>query len=536
MRIVARVLWLLALASTIGSSVFANSPFDIILGDAPDIAVTDIHQESNYVYMRVCNLGGSITDSDTTLALAMKKSGGGVVALVEPVALGTNDCHEFRAASVDELGITTSGTYDISAGAILKNGRIERTTNNNKITRSVNIAYPAVYTPSSQGSNYYYQGNNTNSYYCNSSNNYCSSNNYLNNNTYYCSSSNSYSSTAYCPGNNYGSTTYYCIPGTSNCSTTPYSNYNYNYNNTSYCNYSNNYCNNTNYNGSTIYYRANICPPGDFACNNTYYNSTNTPYQNGNTYCTYSNNYCNNSYNNTYNGNYNYNYNYIYNQPDLVVQRVYQNSSDKHIIAQICNQGGDMDGSVSIRTNFASNNTTANMYNSLQMGRGQCTSTVVYTTPAELGITYNGNYSINVTVDANNNINESNESNNTFTQYLFVETDRNQKSDLVVDRISANDNNRTIVAHVCNVGDDMLDYNNWVMEISNTTNNTTMRNSGYRLQRDQCTDVATSYASLGVYRSGGYNFRVVIDPDNAISEQSRFNNSLTQYLQIWMNY
>lgn len=37
--------------------VSAASPFDIILGNAPDIAVTDIHQETNFLYMRVCNLG-----------------------------------------------------------------------------------------------------------------------------------------------------------------------------------------------------------------------------------------------------------------------------------------------------------------------------------------------------------------------------------------------------------------------------------------------------------------------------------------------
>lgn len=455
--------------------------------------------------------------------------------MTEPIILATNDCHEFRIASVEELGIRASGSYDILAGAILKNGRNEKTMSNNKITRSMSITYPSIYTSFSQGQSYYQ--NNTN-YYCNSSNNYCSTNNsYYNNAAYYCNSSNKYCyrdpysntntyicTNNYCSGNTYGSTTYYCIPGTSNCSTTPYSNYNTNY----YCNANNNYCANTSYNGSTTYYRSNICPTWDVACNNSYYNSTNTQYQNGSTYCTYSNNYCNNY-------NYNNNYNYGYNQPDLVVQRVYQNSSDKRIIAQICNQGGEMNNSVSVRTSFVSNSTTST-YNTLQIGHGQCTSTVVSTTPAELGIVYGGSYSITVAVDANNNVSESNESNNTLTQSLFLETDRNQKSDLVVDRISANDNSRIIVTHVCNIGDDMLDYNNWVMEISNTTNNSTIRNSGYRLQRGQCTDVNTSYASLGVYQSGGYNFRVVIDPDNAISEQSRYNNTLTQYLQIWFGY
>lgn len=419
--------------------------------------------------------------------------------MVEPIILATNDCHEFRVASVQDLGINTSGTYTIFAGAILKDGRVENVTDNNKISRSVDIAYPSKYSPIIQTPAYYYSPYTNNTYYCNPGNNYCS-------------------------GNTYGSsTTYYCIPGTSNCSTVPY-------NNSYYCNPSNNYCGTNYYNAPITYYRANICPPGDYVCNRNYYNSTNTQYQNGNVYCTYLNNYCNNySYYNYYN-------NSQYDRPDLIVQRIYQNSSDKHIIAQICNQGGDMDNSVSIRTNFVSNNTTATMYNTLQIGHGQCTSSVVYAIPAEMNIFYNGNYSISVTVDATNNVSERDEANNTFTQYLYIETDRNQKSDLVVDRISANDNNRTIVTHVCNIGDDMLDYNNWIMEISNTTTNSTIRNSGYRLSRGQCTDVTTSYASLGIYRSGGYSFRVVIDPDNAISEQSRYNNTLTQYLQIWMNY
>lgn len=354
--------------------------------------------------------------------------------------------------------------YNITGGALLKNTRAEKVKDNNKIIKSVDIAYPSKYIPIIQ-SPIYYSPNTSNSSYCNSSNNYCS-------------------------GTIYGnSTTYYCIPGTSNCSTIPSSNYSNNYN----CNSSNNYCNNYNYSNNTsmTYYRANICPSWDVACNNNYYNSTNTPYQNNNNqYCNSSNNYCNNNQNNntqycnssnnycnTYNSYYYYSNNTQYNQPDLVVQRVYQNSSDKYIVAQICNQGGDMNSSTSVRTSFVSNNTTASMYNTLQIGNGQCTSSIVYTTPTELGIIYSGNYTVSVTVDANYNIMESDESNNTLSQYLYLETTQNQKSDLVVDRISSNDYNRTIITHVCNIGDNMLDYNNWVMEISNTTNNSVIRNS-----------------------------------------------------------
>lgn len=441
----------------------------------------------------------------------MKKPGGGVVSTVEPVLLGTNDCHEFRMASVDELGIRSSGVYDISAGAILKDGRVEKSKDNNKITRSVNIVYPSNAAPS-VNSSYYYQNNNNYNNICNLNNNYCS--NTSNNNTY-------------------GSTTYYCIPGTTNCSTVPYNNSAY------YCNASNSYCstNNSYYNGSNTYYRSNICPPYDTACNNSYYNSTNTQYRdNSNRYCTYANNYCNdyNSYNTSYN-NYNYYNNTQNDLPDLVVQKIYQNSSDKHIIAQICNQGGDMRSSVSIRTSFSSN-TNATMYNTLQIGKGQCTSSVVYTSPEEMNIIYNGNVSISVTVDSNNNLNELNESNNTLTQNLYVETLRNQKSDLTIDRISSNDNNRTITTRVCNVGDDILDYSNYMIEIVNTTTNSLIRNSGSRLGKGQCTEINTSYANLGIYRSGGYNFRATVDSENTISEQVEWNNTMNQYLQVYGNY
>ncbi len=119
MRIFSKICLFLSAFMLLGSSVFAASPFDNILGRAPDLAVTDIHQETRFLYMRVCNFGGSITDSDSTLALAMKKSGGGVASAIESVLLDSNECHEFRVASVDDLGIRSSGNYEIQAGVVL---------------------------------------------------------------------------------------------------------------------------------------------------------------------------------------------------------------------------------------------------------------------------------------------------------------------------------------------------------------------------------------------------------------------------------
>lgn len=485
MRTLSQIVLFVGLIGTFWNPVSAASPFESLFRYLPDIAVTDIHQETRFVYARVCNLGGVLSDSETTLVVGIQKPGGGIVSAVESAVLVMDNCHEFQVASLDELGIIRSGRYNLSAGVLLKGGRTENNLSNNKITRVVDIVYPSKNLPATISyPTYSYQSNSVVPY-CTASNNYCNNNLYYNNSNFYYRNNICPSWDVACNNSYYDS-----INNTA----------------TRYCTSSNNYCNNY----------------------DPYYNSNSNYYSNNGTYCNYSNNYCNNYpyYNNTPQ----------YGTPDLFVQKISQNSGDKHIVAQICNQGGDMNGSVSLRTSFSSNNSTSYMYNTLQIGRGQCTSTVVYTTPAELGIFYSGNYSISITTDVNNNVSEQNESNNTLSQYLFLETNQNQRPDLVVDRISTNDNNRTIITRVCNIGDDMVDYNNWVMEISNTTNNSTLRNSGYRLSRGQCTEVATSYASLGVYNSGGYTFRVILDPDNALSEQSRYNNTLSQYLQVWMNY
>lgn len=301
---------------------------------------------------------------------------------------------------------------------------------NNKIVKTVNIISPSKNSPVVTSTPTYYNNSHSNAQYCTSSNNYCNTNN-----SNYCNLSNSY-----CNSYNSSSNTYYC-------------------------NSSNGYCSS---NSATSYYRNNICPSWDTACNNSYYNSTNTSYQNNSTiYCNSSNNYCSsNSYNNSsqypnnyyntnycsssnnycnnFNTNYNsnniyyctpannycntYNSNYYYPPPqydrsDLIIQRIYQNSSDRHIVAEICNQGGDMRNSASIRTTFISDNITANTYTALQLTRGQCTSSHIFTSPLELNIFSNGSYySLSATVDANNNVDESNESNNTSNQYLQIWT------------------------------------------------------------------------------------------------------------------
>jgi subtilase family serine protease len=179
---------------------------------------------------------------------------------------------------------------------------------------------------------------------------------------------------------------------------------------------------------------------------------------------------------------------------------------------------------------------TANSYNSLQMAQGQCTSTVVFTTSTELGINYTGSYPITVTVDANNAVDESNESNNTLSQSLFLETLQTQLPDLIVDRIFTNDSARTLTARVCNIGTTMSSNTNWTMDFINTNNNALMRNTGGNLAQGQCIDISNSYLSLSIYQSGGYNFRATVDTASAITEQSKSNNSLSQYLSLHFSY
>lgn len=486
----AKFLAVCVLANAFFGSVSARSPFDPILGYVPDIAVTDIHQESRFVYARVCNLGGTLSDSEDTLVLAMRKAGGGVVSSVVPIVLEADKCHEFQVASLDDLGITTSGMYDISAGAVLKEGRIENNKTNNKFTKSVSIVYPSTNAPVLQNPVYY------------------SPNNYYSNGTYYCNTTDRQCYRDVYPG----STTYYCPATNPSCLNNPY---------------------NSPYNGSNTYYRSNICPPGDYACNNNYYNSVNNQYRSDDYYrsCTYSNGYCNNNYYDR-----NDRHNTAFRQSDLVVRNLYQSSSDKRIVAQICNEGADMNGSASVRTNFTTNGTTSSSYNSIQLSAGQCVDSLASVTPSALGITFNGNYSVTATIDADNGISERNESNNSLTRSFFVETDQIQKPDLVIDHIWSNDNARTITAHICNIGGDMSYYGNWTVEIANMSNSLLVRYSRGGLAKGQCTDVEASYSSLGIYQSGNYNFRVIADPDNAIGEQSKWNNTMNQYLRIWSGY
>lgn len=301
-------LWLpiTILFSTIAaaSSFYTIPPLITVVNRLPDIAVTDIHQESQFMYMRVCNNGWSLGDSVTSIVLGMK-SVGGIVSRTDSIVLGTNECQEFRVASVEELGITTSGVYNITAWALLKDGIMERITDNNKITKAVQISCPTrvqptpIYyfpnynstTPSSNNNNF---NNNIswNNDLCSPANNYCSnsrnnsnSNNYnnsnFNNNNNNPNFNNNWSQNF--NNNNNGSwNNDLCSPANNYCSNSRNnSNNNYNnpnFNNNNNNNFNNNYNNNTSsnnnycnsnycpYNTSSTQY--NNCPFGGYACNN----------------------------------------------------------------------------------------------------------------------------------------------------------------------------------------------------------------------------------------------------------------------------
>lgn len=71
MRTTSKILSFLSLISILGNSVFAASPFDILNKYLPDIAVTDIYQETSFFYARVCNLGGTLSESEDILNMAI---------------------------------------------------------------------------------------------------------------------------------------------------------------------------------------------------------------------------------------------------------------------------------------------------------------------------------------------------------------------------------------------------------------------------------------------------------------------------------
>ncbi|NDK19345.1 hypothetical protein GW819_00725 [Candidatus Gracilibacteria bacterium] len=273
MRIASKSLLILFLISTFADSVFADSPFDIFSKYLPDIAVTNIYQETKFLYATVCNIGGTLTETENTLAIGIGIPGGGIISINAPIAERANNCQNYQITSIEGVRITTSGTYNITAAAILKKGRTEKTISNNKITRSLYISYPSKALAIPAPTPTYYNSNSS-SVNCTTSNNYCN-NNYNSSNIYntYCNASNNY------------------------CNNTNV----YNPNNI-YCNSSNGYCSNNNFNGSANLRRSNICPPDDIACNDYFYNNSSNFYQNSSNYCNSSNNYCNNS-----NVNYNYN-------------------------------------------------------------------------------------------------------------------------------------------------------------------------------------------------------------------------------------
>jgi len=71
MRTASKILLVLFFISTLTDSVFAASPFDIFSKYLPDIAVTDIYQETKFLYATVCNIGGTLTETENTLAIGI---------------------------------------------------------------------------------------------------------------------------------------------------------------------------------------------------------------------------------------------------------------------------------------------------------------------------------------------------------------------------------------------------------------------------------------------------------------------------------
>lgn len=177
------------------------------------------------------------------------------------------------------------------------------------------------------------------------------------------------------------------------------------------------------YRNSSPYYRYDDCPYWDTTCSNGYYNSQNPPYGSNENQCAfYQNGRCD-GYNPGVQGGFG-GFDTVPNRPDLVLQSVYQNAPDRHVIAQLCNRGSDMQRSARVRTVFTTDNATATKENTLWLSRGQCIDSPVYVTPSALGISFRGEYLVNVVIDAGNQVDELDESNNILTRTITIDTDR----------------------------------------------------------------------------------------------------------------
>jgi hypothetical protein len=76
MRTTLKIFLFLFTSSILSVAVFATSPFEILSKYLPDIAVTDIHQETKFVYVKVCNIGGVLDNTENNITIALRKPNG----------------------------------------------------------------------------------------------------------------------------------------------------------------------------------------------------------------------------------------------------------------------------------------------------------------------------------------------------------------------------------------------------------------------------------------------------------------------------
>lgn len=455
----------------------------------------------------------------------------------------------------------SANNYCGANNSIYYNGTSTSYNNTNWYYNNTNCNYANSYC--NNGSNYYYN------LYCNYSNNYCGTNNSTyNNNNASCTAANNYC-------NNNSATSYNnCTYANNYCnSNSTYYNNTYSTTKITYPNGGENLTNSSN-NQFTLMANIGISPQivdhidtsiyrnnGDLYRSDRYYQGSYTYGQgsftlsrtfntsdwadenytatiivydkNGNVLAqdtTDSSFRAGRNYSSNYNNNYNYNY-----RPDLVVEQISQNSGgNKYIVARICNRGQNMNYATSIRTDFTANSTTVSSYNTIQLSQNQCIDTTAAVLPSDLGISSAGSYYITARTDVSSNVDESNENNNSYSSSLYIENYGN-RPDLTVDRITMNDSNRTVTAHICNIGGD-TNYNSWNIEFTNQSGGSSSINSGTRLRNGECTDSSVNYSSISIYRTGGYSIRVAVDQNNALTEESESNNIMTQYLQTWIGY
>lgn len=487
-------------------SITSASPFDIFDKYYPDFLISNVWQDnsSKDIYVKICNVGWSV-DAWTMSLWAKKYNWIKSTKTFQNVNIYAGGCVDYRAFSPSELSIASSWNYTLTVWVIIKSNKSEKNLANNISSRNVYINAPTTYFNTNYNSNYYY-----NDYYSNYNKNIDitypagwetfsnNSNNYIN-----------LRAQVYANSNNIRYINIYFIKQS------PGQQYKYErMENISY-----NYGSSNPFEINKTFYVDNW-PAGDYYIKMEAYDNYNNVVATDITRSFK----INDSYN--YN-NYNYYNNYYYWNPDLVVREVWQDNYNNRIYAKICNIWANMSSSLNLRFDFTLNGKTVEKYSYINLNRDSCISDL-YVNTSDFNQWNYYNNSLSVRLDANNNLSESNENNNYFSQNINTTWSR---SDLLVDSVVQNTNNRTLTVKICNRWASTLNNQNWNTRIYNNSNwYNIIKTHSINLWQNSCIEFDTSYAELWISYASYWFYEIKVETDiyNNIYELNEENNSYTR--------